>query len=551
MNHTQWVRSNLLLAESAQYEIARKRFLEQYDYYYRTGETDRIWAAWEESMRGIQDAYLCAGGRQLLKWLWRQVHDDTAWYRSHVHHLKRAALSVQTEPRRSIRYRDQIFYADMEGVLGMNKDERNSFCTMLRDLAVGAGTQELSLIKNAFGAAPSKPLLTKEEAFRLAHLLSFSLHDVEEFLFRVFQDGEGGNGKDVEDESNLFNFKRSRDVIEYFCFSFADENHDPKKLTDAYEAQCGAIEKAPPEPGTIANVTQEIAGDMTDEQKKPDWKSEGLTAGEREARFLAWLKACAPYLDVPSQSATALARLLARKILAFLKRKVLPFDLAFSGNDPLSDCTLPLQLPQLTNIIMTEYTDRVLEKESWQDSHWSALAVDIRKLLHAIENNRTIFENDGLAEAEKRGIQSTALYTFLTPRRDKGDGVIGEWTKLQGGDRLTQILLGKTAPCKNDILILIFTIANCCWMRNNAPRREVMAQASQFEAVCSELLNGSRFPTIGRFYHCHYTEFCMLSAIIFSGTTDNSMFPIQWYLQLTTSHDKKAGQKPPRSGENG
>lgn len=545
-DYTVYIQSKLMIEKQAEYDDAKSKFLSNYKEYYATGDAGAIWSCWEQNMSEIQDSYLCAGRRLLLEWFFDVVHgcskEGTEPFRANVEKLKSGkVLKALSTPRKEIEYKQYRFRADMTGARDMESDNQKEFCSLLRDLADGPGDKKenLALIKNAFYSTPSKPLLTKADAFALGHLLGFSLETMSNFLFRVFQDGAGGNGNQKEDEANLFCLKKSRDIIEYFCFLFRSEGHSPQRLTDAYLSRCGSIEKAPFDPELVSNITLEISHAI---DKAPlDWKSEDCTAEEREALFLSWLEKRAPCLDVPSHSATVLVRLLARKILQYIQRNRVPFDISLSADYPLLDGVLPSTMVALPEIVMDELSSRVLQRESWTEDLWIALSEDLKKLLSHFENNEAPFEDE--KNEKHRPIDSSALFTFFTPRRDRGSGRIGEWTKLQGGNRLQGILSGVIPPCKNDVLLLLFTLGNIIWNsefnKNVRPAEQLQLKLSHFDSACSTLLNGSRFPAIGKYYQPHYTEFSIFSSMIFSAATDDYYYPLHWFLLLITSHDRR------------
>lgn len=565
------VMSKVLLKDasnSEQFKHSMRNFSADCVEYFKTGDTKQIWESWKQNMDFIQNGFIFAGRRILLRWLYNRVSDKN-WMESHCKESLSNKLSVQSSPEAVIyrRKKDEqyIFYTNMESAfaMGKGKDKTDDVCCGLIKTLMNGTNTDRTLIKDAFRANMTHPWVSKQAAFRLGHLLEFDLAEMEEFLAKVIQEGTRWNQPD-ESCCDQFNIKSSSDLIEMFCFKCHDLHLDPEELKQEYWRRTSTTEKKTDSKDTIG-VTAEIASYLFDEEDVPDWlkPEEQLDAEERTEQFLEWLEGNAPYLDVPSRSATALAQLLARKGLQIMKHIGLPFPIPkFSGAYPQPPKQkLPSTLIRVPDIIIEEHEKGILKEEGWENSHWFALAEDLTKVLCTFESNQSISEKafqksspaDGSfsPDGRQRDVDSSSVYSLFVPRKAAGgeETVIGEWVKLQGtSNRLHGILTGEIPPQKGDILFLLFFIANLLWSATSRPKEEAPQMVSQFKTAAEQLLDGrssnsnSRnnysFPTIGKFYVAHYTEFAILSSIVYSAVSDHYFLPICCYHQFLISHDR-------------
>ena len=575
------VMSKVLLKDasnSEQFKHSMRNFSADCVEYFKTGDTKQIWESWKQNMDFIQNGFIFAGRRILLRWLYNRVSDKN-WMESHCKESLSKKLRVQSSPEAVIyrRKKDEqyIFYTNMESAFAMGKgeDKTDDVCCGLIKALVNGTSADRTLIKDAFRANMTHPWVSKQAAFRLGHLLEFDLAEMEEFLAKVIQEGTRWNQPD-ESCCDQFNIKSSSDLIEMFCFKFRDLHLDPEELKQEYRRRASAAETKP-DPKDAVGITMEIASYLFDEEDVPDWlkPEEQLDAEERTKRFLEWMEENSQFLDTPSKSATELARLLARMIFRIVKSQAPPFPIpeisnvypallkSEKENEEDEIDRIPSTLISVPNIIIDEHEKGVLTKEGWENSHWFALAEDLTKILCVFEGNQSISEKafkksspaDGSfsQDGRQRDDDSSSVYSFFVPRKAAGgeEMVIGEWVKLQGtSNRLHGILTGEIPPQKGDILFLLFFIANLLWSATSRPKEEVPQMVSQFKTAAEQLLDGrssnsnSRsnysFPTIGKFYVAHYTEFAILSSIVYSAVSDHYFLPICCYHQFLISHDR-------------
>lgn len=570
------VMSKVLLEEasnSEQFKHSLHSFFSDCDEYFKTGDTKQIWESWKQNMDFIQNGFIFAGRRILLRWLYNRV-SDKKWMESHCKESLSKKLSVQSSPEAVI-YRlkkkeQYIFYTNMESAfaMGQGEDKTDDVCCGLINTLVNGTSADRTLIKDAFRANMTHPWVSKQAAFRLGHLLEFDLAEMEEFLAKVIQEGTRRNQPD-ESCCDQFNIKSSSDLIELFCFKLRDLHLDPEALRQEYRRRTNSTEKKTDSKDTVG-VTAKISSRLFNEEV-PDWLNpkKDMAAETRTKQFLEWLEGNAPYLDVPSRSATELAQLLARKALQIMKHIDLPFPIPkFSDAYPQPPKQrLPSTLIRVPDIIIEEHEKGILKEEGWENSHWFALAEDLTTVLCTFESNQSISEKafkkslpaDGSfsPDGRQRNVDSSSVYSLFVPRKaeDKNKAQvrarenIGGWVKLQETSyRLHGILTGEIPPQKGDILFLLFFIANLLWSATSRPKEEVPQMVSQFRTAAEQLLDGrssnanSRsnysFPTIGKFYVAHYQEFAILSSIVYSAVSDHYFLPICCYHQFLISHDK-------------
>ena len=135
--------------------------------------------------------------------------------------------------------------------------------------------------------------LTRREAFRLGHLLRFSLQEMQWFLLRVF-DAEDG-----------FQYNRAEDLIEAYGFLTDAGQGTVDALHAVYAARAPQIKKKPLGE-RAADWTADAAGSLGGlAQRRLSRPDEG------DEPFLGWLLEQAPCLDLPSRTALAVFRNLA------------------------------------------------------------------------------------------------------------------------------------------------------------------------------------------------------------------------------------------------
>ena len=485
---------------------------------------EQIWDLWEEKMGYIQKSYICSGRRVLLKYLAKRIRDKD-WLEAHIGNLDRASLSVEDDPETIVCQLNTNHYrfgTDMESALQMTDDEVDVCCKLIRNLVCGEpNTRALVLIKDAFRVNKSKPWLTKAQAFRLGHLLGFTLDEMSFFLLRFFQDGVD---QAHAENSNTFNLKKSDDLIEYFSFFIGD--HHPEELKAAYQKQFGSNEKCGPLDPQAEDITEEISGYLLEEE--PDWANPELSCEEKKSLFLEWLGENAMFLDVPSHSATELVRALVNTAAAL-----------YTGNG------------KVTTLISLPYVlDKVLKDQKqlsvvWDQEYCQKKAELIFEMMEVFSVNKrldleTVHDlNEDPADLWRLDLNRNAfarLYSFVLPRangtrdNEAGEAVRLEWQKAHN-QHLQKLLEGTLAPMRGDVLLLVFLIAHMIWYDSSKPKTATLQQLSQFDTVARQLLDGKKYFSIGRYYIGHYSEFAFLSSIIFS-SLNPKYTGLFWYTQL-------------------
>lgn len=148
-----------------------------------------------------------------------------------------------------------------------------------------------------------------------------------------------------------------------------------------------------------------------------------------------------------------------------------------------------------------------------------------------------------------RQADSPSLYSFPIPRTG---GLPGLWIQdvtarrgVTGKNRLANILSGELPPQKNDVLFLILFISSVYWMMEDMGKADLAdketlgdllkCELSEFQSFAHGVLDPDRYPSLGRYYLPHYTEYMMNTSIVFSVLSEHYHNPMSFYLLLITS----------------
>lgn len=351
------------------------------------------------------------------------------------------------------------------------------------------------LIRRALLNQPRVPLaekmLSREEAFRLGHILDFSLEEMAWFLLRTFETDAG------------FRYNASDDLIEAYGFLTGAGWKRVEGLKEQYrEAAAGAPKAVVSE--KKADWTQSVSLSLPEQIGK--WPAE-----TRDQDFIAWLTGMAPLLDLPSRTAMRVYRNLA----AFAYMLI-----AYP-----EDCT-PIE------------TD---------------LADDVGKLVSAPEESEDavnlLYDGEGnISPGRCKKLAGTLLlenqYYTVSGKADK----VQSWhyLKMRNGQlsatggyehsrtRVRDILLG-TVPCqKSDLLYLLWFIANLCWFWNHTDtsltQSELYDRLYDFIDLAENCLNEALLP---EFYVPQPMEQCLMLSIVCGGVTCTD--PCEVYEQICSS----------------
>ena len=607
--HTKMVESRFLLHPEDRAENSRvlNRLLDRAEGYSKTADVDALLADWREEMTAVQSAYVFSGRREILRWLTNRIRRP-GWLEEHFEKRKAPVTKIAIKAK---------LYVDDETVVYKQSSKQSYRFEMDMDVKTARKCAELirdmcecgdlPLLKDALRANSNTPLLTKQKAFQLGHMLGFSVNEMENYLRRCFADGVDLDGVGV---SGAFDVKSSSDLIEYFTFLFPE--FDPDALRKEWNARKPAAAEHLGEPIGSEGITMEIYRDLRKEKPDPDWEEDGLSPEERKERFISWLEKNAEYLDRPSRSGTELMRCLSRKAIQVLRfYDLIPQGREFVPAFPRKQMDAiakmigeldgqSINLVDLPNQIERDIATRAFA--GWDD--WEPVADVLWYFFGKVENNRLFaFEgrdwdaiadmiwnyfrdrkNDRSLAAEEspcgegatkteqreklvtaavcddhrvrihRQADSPSLYSFPIPRTGDHPGLwiqdvaarVGPTFRgVTGKNRLANILSGELPPQKNDVLFLILFISTVCWLIEDMGKADLAdketlgellkCELSEFQSFAHGVLDPERYPSLGRYYLPHYTEYMMNTAIVFSVLSEHYHNPMSFYLRLITS----------------
>lgn len=549
---TQSVAAHFLVDDTS--SIAGQDFIKAVETYSANADIDELICGWQKRIEQIELGYVHSGCRQVLRWMIKRIQDQT-WMENHFESRKnpngplnqKAVLFVESDRPEVVVYKPSakmtlVFRDDMD------KETAEAFCRLIRDMCSG-GRSELTLIKNAVRANVQTPWLTKQEAFKLGHLLGFDANEMRDYLSRVFQDGIDADGTG---NSSRFSPKSSNDLIELFTFLYPEQ--DPDELRHCFDERKNAIGMPETEKAqTPEDVTRTLYQSFM--QSTEEWEVEGLSSEERKQAFLAWLLNYRVFLDKPSESGTELVRLLAIKALQVLEyynfleipapaperfpckevsqiQKWLPGlnEIPYEEGGRLNLIKLPAEIEDDRNYKLTE---------DWTLEDWAAIAKILWYYINKVEADHLFtfcdegksdrllhdyfaftlnlrrdpknqiftdykeFEHKSpnlmelgdynVAEPQAR----EAGYGFPVPASQTGSLILDSNKRNQPGDseytgnsRLKNILSGAVRPQKNDVLFLLLFIASVKWSADDT--RGVLesgtAKLREFAAESSEFV---------------------------------------------------------------
>ncbi len=334
-------------------------------------------------------------------------------------------------------------------------------------------------------------MLTREEALRLGHFLAFSLQEMSWFLLRVFDHEDG------------FRYHSSRDLIEAYGFLTGAGWREVCRWQACYRQRTQGIAKAEGE-GRTLDWTQSVQTSLPLLVER--WSE---TPEEREERFLDWLLRQAPYLDLPSRTATGVYRALA------------------------------------------VWADRLIAQEAAPESG-SALLDELDSLCHSsagreAEVERALFDG-GAVSAQKCGELSRRLmkenkeqFTF-EPDLAKAWRTIttdrkGQLRLTVGGgpghmrNRIQELLLGTLQVEKGDLLYLLWFLFSLYWLVHPiATRSDLYNNLADYCDAAQMVLDGAG---LSGFYPPHILEQSMMLSIVLSSQDTGN--PADIYAEVCSS----------------
>ena len=346
-------------------------------------------------------------------------------------------------------------------VYNLNVEERDQYIRLICEIAAANHREPISewrpLIRKAMLWNKRIELIDKEEAFRIGHGLHFSIEEMNDFLLRVLDNDDLSYGK-------------AEDVIEAFCFLYEPANnwHTANALKKEYEEKTEgiAVHALDDKPLDFTIAVEESL-----KSRIHHWQESGQNVQER---FMEWLVARAPFMDLPSKKATDIYRRLTK----------FSYEVTMKQRSVLNEKDL---MPELL-----AYCSSTTPKCSAGASAYDTAA--------AILSNASL-EFDNL-----RKRQPEQVWRYLTVDKQ------GRTTAVAIGARIPNLLLGKEPVTKADLLFMLWYLCDLCWLENS---REVgghvaAERIADYWSTAEELLEIARLPA---FYAPHMLERCFLRSI--------------------------------------
>lgn len=315
-----------------------------------------------------------------------------------------------------------------------------------------------------------KTMLTRSEAFRLGHILNFTLQEMQWFLLRAFDVGEG------------FCYNCSDDLIEAYGFIMSMDTQRIERIKAAY-AELAARQIKQTDVRRNADWTQCIPGSL--EAKCAEWKTHPDTCDEE---FLLWLGERAAFLDAPSRTALRVYRNLA----------------SYACNLVTGDENIPTaeELPGWISDVAGCPEEDDCTRELLYEGE-SISAAKCKKLADILRQ-----ENKIISAGENPDI--TKLWHVPVVLSDGSISFSGGINASR--TRMQDLLQGKAKPEKSDVMYLLWFIANLVWSTEDMPdSNDIFNRLADFTDMAAVCLDAALLP---EFYPPHLMEQSMMLAII-------------------------------------
>ncbi len=386
----------------------------------------------------------------------------------------------------------KLVFADisMEHAEHLTDRELQDYELLLRDIASrqqeSDPEQDCQLIERVFGMKQKKKLqLSREDAFAIGHVLGFSVEEMQGFLWRTLDTGDG------------FRYQSSNDLIELYCFIKQKGSKAAAALKEEYRNQFASVKKVDCEE-KAADWTQNIRTSLPEEAAL--WPAE-----TSDRQFMDWMKEKAPYLDLGSRTALRIYRNLA----------VYAYNLA-KGEE---SSPIESDLVQVIREITAEKEEDSLTVKALYEEKTDAGQTGKKQTRMQISEKKCgkvaellLHENQNLSLSEEK--DSTHSWHVPTTKKN------GEVT-VNGGinaerSRVKKILIGEENVEKSDLQYLLWFIANLCWFDNGSDMRnsEIYDRLTDFIDASDVCLNAAMLPA---FYPPHLMEQTMMLAIVCGG----------------------------------
>lgn len=347
-----------------------------------------------------------------------------------------------------------------------------------------------------------KALLTKEEAFRLGHILDFSLPEMQWFLLRTFDIAEG------------FRFNQSNDLIEAYGFLTGASWQHVQSIKNRYSAVRASMENECDVPA-IRGCTKDISDSLLGEIET--WK---LHPDSTDTQFLNWMQRQAAALDLPSRTAGRVYR-----NLAAFAYDLMTGDEIVPDEDDFFDCIQDVSKEpgESGSVRRLFYQNGVLSAEQ------------CRKIADAL-----LLEN----KIQSVSIQedNAKAWHVLSAQQDGTLTASGGAVNSQR-TRVSEILHGKVQVEKSDMLYLLWFTTNLIWQSHDVPDTNTLCcRVLDFMDAAKCVLEEALLP---EFYPPHPVEQSMLLSIVSGRSEDDAPSVVYEYMMhsLVKQRRRKQGSK--------
>lgn len=342
-------------------------------------------------------------------------------------------------------------------------------------------------------SAGAKCKLTRDELIRLGHMVDFSLEDMQFILLRVLGDNEAG-----------FRYSASTDIIDIYGFLTRSTLAQVDELKAWYDQNAAKIKKVEYADKPV-QFTQDIANSL--EHIFSQWSPE-----KQVTEFQSWLLKNAPYLDLKSKTARKVYVNLAMYAYASWNKQRI--TRIFNTNELITD----------------NFYDDMLQLSEFEDYHAFAKQLFFKAAKPDSEKCKTmakilVYENAALVrdfdicgfdKYKDDSKQLEKLYHTPYLRQDEITSRGEENGNIR--QRIESILMDRISPSKNDLLYLLWIIANYRWIGAIASVDDKVLFMDEFLAAAACILEGAFLP---EFYPPNILEETMLLSIVL-GNEENS-----------------------------
>lgn len=376
----------------------------------------------------------------------------------------------------------------------LGQEELNAYELLLLDRAAIQMDADLDndrqLIRKALAINIGKKkqsLLTREEALKLGHILNFSFADMQWFLLRALDMGEG------------FRYNASEDLIEAYGFLISTSWQHVVDIKKQYAKKAEQIEKCNFSDKPV-DWTRSINASLP--ELIATWD-----AANCDMHFLDWMEKQSPYLDIPSKSATRIYRDLA----------VYAYNMIRGEESAPADSDFVLVVRQIVSA--KEEDDHTVEVLCDNGILSKVKCKELASMLLLENLNFTLSDQTDKAKA----------WHYLKMKNGKlsaSGGIDVSRTRVQ------ELLTGSVIIEKADMLYMLWFLANMCWFDNddNPTTNTIFNRLADFIDASEICLDQAMLPG---FYPPHALEQSMMLAIVFGGASGRD--PAEIYEEICST----------------